>query len=257
MKTRTRIAIALTLAGTAGGVDAQTHTSTAARSAEPRTSILSQDSPLAAATAPPPSFAPPRESRRRGFYLKGFGGLGLLEDEELIYDDGGGTVRDGDGSFDGGFLAGAAIGYRLSNHWRLEAEYTYRTNDVDSFESGGTTLADGGDYASTSLLLNVLYDFDTDWRLDPYVGVGFGTATEIDIDLEGPTFPQEQSFSGESPAAQFMIGGRGRWTDSLDYFVEGRFYRAFDPDLGGEGNAGNVESEYGHTSLLFGVSWGL
>ena len=52
-----------------------------------------------------------------------------------------------------------------------------------------------------------------------------------------------------------MVGAETALSEDLDLFVEGRFFRAFDPDLSGEGNPGNVESEYGHLGLLVGVSW--
>jgi opacity protein-like surface antigen len=194
-----------------------------------------------------------------GLYAKAFGGLTLLEDDELIYNDGASTAT-GDAEFDPGFAAGAALGYRFGgDDWwsglAVEAEYTYRTNDVDRFGNGGTAIADSGDFASTAFMVNALYNFDTDWKFDPYVGVGFGSATEIDIDLAGPGITGEQSFSSSSPAAQYMVGAEGALTDNLNLFVEGRFFRAFDADVTGEGNPGDVEAEYGQFALLVGLSW--
>ena len=193
--------------------------------------------------------------RRSGVYARIFGGVGLLQDDDIEFDDGLGGLQSGDGEFDPGFLTGLAIGYRFNEHWSLEAEYAYRTNDVDSFDAGGTQLADGGDFASTSILLNLRYHFATDWKLDPYIGFGFGFADEIDIDLEGAGFNGEESFSGDSPAAQYMIGFESQLSERWSLNVEGRFYRAFDPDMSGEGNLGNVESEYGHFGLLVGATY--
>lgn len=194
-----------------------------------------------------------------GLYGRAFGGLTILEDDEQVYDDGTSAVG-GDAEFDSGFAAGAAIGYRFGGQdwWSnlaLEAEYTYRTNDVDSFQSSGTSVADSGDFASTAFMVNALYHFDTRWQFNPYVGVGFGSATEIDIDLAGPGIAGEQSFSSSSPAAQYMVGAEGAITENLNLFVEGRFFRAFDADLSGEGNPGSVEAEYGQFALLLGLSW--
>ena len=194
-----------------------------------------------------------------GLYVKGFGGLTLLQDDDLIYDDGG-SVSTGEAEFDTGFAAGAALGYRFGgDDWwsglALEAEYTYRSNDISRFDSGGSTVADSGDFASTAFMVNALYHLDTHWQFDPYFGVGFGSATEIDIDLAGPGITGEQSFSSSSPAAQYMVGAEGEVADNLSLFVEGRFFRAFDPDMSGEGNPGNVESEYGQFALLVGLSW--
>lgn len=199
--------------------------------------------------------APQATVDEKPFYIKTLLGLTLLEDDELIYQDGLGGSQLGDAEFDPGFLGGLAFGWRLDPRWTLEAEYTYRTNDVDSFESSGSTLADGGDFASASAMLNLLYHWDPESEVDPYLGVGFGTATEIDIDLEGPSFPSGSSFSGNSPAAQFMVGVQRDWTDYLRWNLEARYYRAFDPEMNGEGNPGIVETEYGQFSLLGGVSY--
>lgn len=189
-----------------------------------------------------------------GTYVKAALGAGLLEDAEVIRDDGG--VTEGEGSFDGGIAALVAVGYRIDERWSVELEYAFRENSVSSVDGPGGAPATGGDFASTALMLNALYEFDTDWALDPYVGLGFGIATEVDIDLDGPGFTNGRSFSTETPAAQFMLGGRRALSDDLSLFVEGRFFRAFDPDMGSEGGSGRVESEYGHTALLLGASYG-
>lgn len=188
-------------------------------------------------------------------YVKLLAGAGSLEDEEVLFDDGAGGGFDGEGSFDTGWSAGLAAGYAFDERWALELEYTYRTNDVGGVTAGGASTATGGDYASTALMLNGFYTFDTDWALDPYVGLGFGLATEIDMDLEGAGFGGGASFSTESPAAQFMVGASGAIDGDLGYFLEGRFFRAFDPDMGGEQGPGRVESEYGHVGLLAGLRY--
>lgn len=205
-----------------------------------------------AATGPAPRAA----DDESGLYVKAYGGAGILEDDTIELTGAGASNASGDGSFDAGFLAGAAVGYDFTKNWAVELDYTYRTNDVDEFTAGGATVADGGDYASTALMLNAYYTFAPDWKVKPYVGLGFGYATEIDIDLEGGSLGGSQSYSGSSPAAQFMVGGTTRLTDSLRAYVEGRFFRAFDPEMDGEeGAAGTVESEYGHWGLLFGVNY--
>ena len=198
---------------------------------------------------------PLRLRPRSGIYARFFGGLGLLQDDDIEFDNGLGGLQSGDGEFDAGFMTGLAVGYRFNEHWSLEAEYAYRTNDVDTFDAGGMQLADGGDFASTSILVNLRYHFATDWRFDPYIGFGFGFADEIDIDLEGAGFNGEESFSGDSPAAQYIVGVESQLSSRWSVNVEGRFYRAFDPDMSGEGNLGNVESEYGHFGLLVGVTY--
>jgi opacity protein-like surface antigen len=192
----------------------------------------------------------------RGFYAKAFGGYGLLESADVDITGAGAANGSGEGEFDNGFMAGAAVGYQFDDSWSLELDYSFRTNDVDSVTDGGTALADGGDYASTALMLNAYYAFDTDWQVRPYVGLGFGYATEIDIDDDGPNFSGGRSYSGESPAAQFMVGGETDVTEDLSAYAEFRFFRAFDPELDGEDGApGTIESEYGHYGLMLGLNY--
>ncbi|MEM8709744.1 MAG: outer membrane beta-barrel protein, partial [Planctomycetota bacterium] len=154
-----------------------------------------------------------------------------------------------------------AAGYDFDRNWSLELEYVYRSNDLDEASSGTTVLGTDGDLASASFMLNGFYRFDTDWAVDPYVGIGFGLAQEVDIDLRGGSGNADGSYSTESPAAQFMLGATREITDGIELFAEGRFFRAFDPELGresGDANSGiRVETEYGHSALLFGAKFAL
>lgn len=207
-----------------------------------------------ASTSPTPRLS--ANGDESGVYAKLYGGYGLLESADVDVTGAGAANASGEGEFDGGFMTGLAVGYAFDDSWSIELDYAYRTNDVDTASGGGSEFANGGDFASTAIMLNAYYTFDTDWKVRPYVGLGFGYATEIDIDLEGPNFGGGQSFSGESPAAQFMIGGEGELTDDLGWFAEARFFRAFDPELDGEdGAAGTVESEYGHYGLMLGLNY--
>lgn len=210
--------------------------------------------PFSSPAPTPPSIAvgAAPEPVSGNWYLKAYGGLSFLEDEEVLYTDGGGTTTTAEGTFSSGWLTGAALGYRIDDHWSLELDFTYRTNDVESVSGG---LATGGDFASGALLVNALYWLHPIGEFEPYLGVGLGVASEIDIDLEGGSFGTEQSFSGSSPMAQYMAGVQFPVSGTLDGFLEGRYARAFDPDMSGEGNSGNVESEYGQVALLAGLSW--
>ena len=90
-----------------------------------------------------------------------------------------------------GILAGASVGYRRGN-FRLEGEYFYSGVGHDSTDDS-VTIADEdaiqrlkreqelavveavlGDVVSHSLFANLHYDFRSESRLTPYVGVGAG-----------------------------------------------------------------------------------
>ncbi len=97
-----------------------------------------------------------------------------------------------------GILAGAALGYRLGN-FRIEGEYFYRTTTYDGrsdtrIPATDTTttdkseqeleIADGGvdDVLSHNFFANLYYDFNSDSRFTPYVGVGVGVA-QVSMDF--------------------------------------------------------------------------
>ena len=101
--------------------------------------------------------------------------------------------------FDGGtgILAGATLGYRMGS-FRAEAEYFYRgtthddTDDIDLAGSAQVNLDksqeeledyDGGldDVLSHNFFANLYYDYRSDSKFTPYVGVGLGVA-QVSVD---------------------------------------------------------------------------
>lgn len=93
-----------------------------------------------------------------------------------------------DGSM--GMLAGLALGYRRGN-FRVEGEYFYRTTSYDERSETSTEyvrtekkeedeleILDGGvdDVLSHNFFANLYYDFNSNSRFTPYVGVGVGVA---------------------------------------------------------------------------------
>jgi opacity protein-like surface antigen len=79
---------------------------------------------------------------------------------------------------DGGFIAGASLGYvpptevPFFNMTRYELEYSYRENSLES------PLSD--EFQSHTLMANMLVDFENKTRWTPYVGGGLGI-TNIDV----------------------------------------------------------------------------
>ena len=95
-----------------------------------------------------------------------------------------------------GILAGASLGYRRGN-FRVEGEYFYRTTTYDGRSdtrigdvvTGDKSereleIADGGvdDVLSHNFFANLYYDFNSDSRFTPYVGVGVGVA-QVSMDF--------------------------------------------------------------------------
>lgn len=95
-----------------------------------------------------------------------------------------------------GILAGAALGYRLGD-FRIEGEYFYRTTTHDGRSNTRgldpiterkrgqeLEILDGGvdDVLSHNFFANLYYDFHSNSRFTPYIGVGVGVA-QVSMDF--------------------------------------------------------------------------
>lgn len=91
---------------------------------------------------------------------------------------------------DPGFAAGAAIGYRLADQFRLEVEGIYQSNDLNSSQSTFNINPDitsnlprrtfkfsnnlKGERERTAFLFNGYYDFSNSTPFTPYLSAGLG-----------------------------------------------------------------------------------
>ncbi len=74
-----------------------------------------------------------------------------------------------------GYLVGGAIGFRLNDNIRTEAELAYRRYSVDEVQFNGAAATKIDGYADAiSFLGNVWYDVPLNSRLTPYAGGGLG-----------------------------------------------------------------------------------
>lgn len=113
----------------------------------------------------------------RGFYWSGNLGVGWTRDSET-----GPVTFD---AFAPGGLLTLALGHSLGNRWRLEAEYAYRDNDAELVDFGfllGERRVRGS-LSSSSLGINLNYDFMPNAAVRPSIGIG-GGVTRIDYDMD-------------------------------------------------------------------------
>ncbi len=106
-----------------------------------------------------------------GFYIAAGGGVNLPNDLD-------GSTAAGAGfsiASDPGFVVQGAIGTRLGESFRIEAEAAYRVADYDQASAGGTTVTPTGDLKMATGMLNLYYDYDLG-SFTPYVGAGAGVA---------------------------------------------------------------------------------
>ena len=179
------------------------------------------------------------------FYVKLFGGLSDLGAGTLSLN---GTSSSLD--LDSGGIFGGAVGYDYGNGpWSAEIEYAYRTADVNSAGMIGT----GGDLASTALMLNGIYTFDTPGAFTPYVGLGIGVLTEVDIDIDAGSAAGEYNDTGTF-AVQAMLGANYAVSERVSLFGELRYLSAGSQTLDGPGGS-TVDVDYDSFDALVGLSF--
>jgi opacity protein-like surface antigen len=191
---------------------------------------------------------------RRG-YVTAIVGLTDQRDQTLDFRSGATTSR-GEGTFDSGFLGGGAVGYRFDNGWRVEGEFVYQSVDHNGRVFSGVGPSGSGNYASTSVAVNGLYEFDLlgSARARTYVGAGLVYLTEVDIDFE--TGGSEQSFSGTGTGIQLLAGAR--YDIGERWFIDAglRYLTASSLELEGEGGAtGRIKTDYAPWAATVGVGW--
>lgn len=185
----------------------------------------------------------PAVASAEGFYVKLFGGASDLRGTNATL--GGATGR---ASFDTGFIAGGAVGYAYAGMpIRAELEFAYRSSDVAGLPAG---IGTGDNFASTALMVNGIYDFQGTGGWRPYVGLGVGVLTEVDLDLTAPV--GEYSDTGV-PAFQILLGTEYALNDRTSLYGEFRYLDAGSVDLAGPG--GVLRTDYSSADLLFGVSF--
>jgi opacity protein-like surface antigen len=126
-----------------------------------------------------------------GFYLEGNLGYSLPDSVDVSVDR-----VDGELDLDDAFVFGGAAGYKFP-WFRLEANVSYRRNDVDKVKADGADTGGDGDVESLVGLVNAYLDLDLDLPVRPFVGGGIGAAylkvdagdnSPIDVDDDAGAF---------------------------------------------------------------------
>jgi len=151
-----------------------------------------------------------------GPYIGIGGGIHMPRSSDLSV---GATARTAD--FDNGFLIGGAFGYKWDSGVRLEAELGFREADVDNFSGTAWT----GSQKTWSTMGNLLYDFNVDADVTPYVGLGAGMSwVGWKKNFQGPTPP---NFDGTDSKFtwQGIAGVATSVSEQLKFYLEYRYIR--------------------------------
>ena len=189
------------------------------------------------------------------YYATGNIGIGFLGSEDLTYSDSVLTATS-EADFDASFAGGGTFGYYLSDNWRVEGEVMYRRNDMKDITLGGVGTSTGGDFASLSLAVSALYEFQlTDNpRLKTYVGAGVAFVQEIDIDFEIDS--AETSFETDETGLQLQAGARYDLNDRLFVDLTARYLTVSGAKLEFPADTSRtIESDYSPLTLSLGLGW--
>ena len=179
----------------------------------------------------------------RGFYLGAGAGINFWpEDSDL---------GSNEAKFDDwDWTTAGQLGYAFGNGIRLEGEFGYRPNDVDSVSN---VPGASGDFETMSFMANLLYDFRTRWPVTPYVGVGLGAA-RVSADGVSPAVGVSIDDSSVGFAMQGIVGVSYDLTQNLALKADYRHLRV--PDLSFDTNAGTeVDSDYATNEIMIGFRY--
>lgn len=140
-----------------------------------------------------------------GWYLKGFGGVNYISCPSTEY---------ADLKTKGGYAFGASCGYSFSRSFRLDAELTYRDNDLDQFliktPQGKLEIPVEGYIRGCTLMGNAVLDLPIGWLFHPYLGAGIGFHSDygkFDFSKVDERLAYEMvSFRGNGMSYQALLG---------------------------------------------------
>ncbi|TPE52997.1 outer membrane protein [Amaricoccus solimangrovi] len=184
----------------------------------------------------------------QGYYLKGFGGWTIPQDDNFQLNDKTNDVSGSSGfDFDTGYALGAAVGYEYSPTLAIEGEYVYRNADARFRDVAGD---DKGTTESNAWMVNALYKFQplgATGAFHPYAGAGIGIADQKVKDV-GQTLDADYDFAWQ------LIGGVSYdVSPQFQIFGETRYFTINDQTV--ENSDFSFKSGYDTVDVLFGASY--
>ncbi len=186
-------------------------------------------------------------AQAEGWYAGAY--FGMADTDDSDFGTALGTVTT---TFDGGGSYGLFLGYDTSR-LRIEGELSMRDDDVEDHILGGSALpGPTGEASSTSVMGNLIYDFNRGGRVEPYLGAGIGF-TDVDFEDFGVAPIPNVLNDGDSSLAYQMLVGLGiGLNEDWDLFLDYRWLAADDLSLTVSDVAGAVTSDVDYEVSNFG-----
>jgi len=153
------------------------------------------------------------------FYFAGY--LGLNTSGDLNFSEST-TANQGDLEVDNSVSLAGALGLRLTPQWRLEAEISRRSSDIDRGDFAAGTFKLGGEMESWLYLLNVYYDMNWEWKnFQPFLTAGLGIAGhEVELNDPAGTLPIA---SDDSMGFAWSLGGGLKYRVNPDVAITSNY----------------------------------
>ncbi len=181
-------------------------------------------------------------------YMAGYLGLNTYGPQDF---SGSGAVS-GDFEQDNAVSFAGALGLRLSKQFRVEGELSYRKPEITKINTNNPSgsFDAGGSIKHWAGLLNVYYDFDTNWKFTPYVTAGAGLSYfdgELDAGRAGQSFDD----TGYGLTYQAGAGLKYRPRDNLAYTFGYRYLDTLALDMG------DLDIDYSSHEFRIGLEYDL
>ncbi len=190
------------------------------------------------------------DAQTKRLYFAGYAGLSLLNDLDFSDND---TPATGSFEPDNAVNFAGALGLRFNKNFRMEAELSYRSADIENADISGTGSTDvDGDFNTTALLLNGYYDFNVkNWKTQPYVTAGLGIARHSGSINDSNAFTQNVDDTDYNFLWNVGTGLKYRVKDNFAWTAGYRYLDGADFDLG------NTEIDYSAHEIRVGLEWDL
>jgi len=182
-------------------------------------------------------------------YFAGYLGLNVSNDQAFSEIT---TSNSGDFELDRAPSFAGALGIRLSNQLRMEAELSYRNAGLANVAiSGVGSLNTGGEIESTMLFANAYYDFDVPWSVQPFIGAGLGYAWHAGKFSDQTA--QLANVSGKDSNFIWNVAAGMKYRMRPDLALTGgyRYMDSFDLEFG------SYDLDYSSHEFRLGLEWDL
>ncbi len=154
-----------------------------------------------------------------GVYIAGSVGLSVRPSTDITNNSTMAVIQQ---SFNPGYNFGVAVGYKFENNLRLETEIGFQKNLFDPGIGGRSLMS------ASNVLFNLWTDFDVEWPVKPYVGLGVGfSRVNLDAMVFGTLINQDDTVLAYHIGGGFIIPVWNGFSLTLSY----RYFGTSEPEF--------------------------